>query len=161
MSLRVACCMTRQAQIPATFPQSCRRGIFLRRKRQSSRRRFLQWRQPRRNRLDFPQKRKLHPKTKAIPQRSEWKKRNCTKRRRNFLRQQRICIQICPHLRRMVLRPMERIGALKSRSRKKPQQKPRRMNTWQLVTLKCLMRRRKRASAHFSTSWTSTNWIGG
>ena len=23
--LRVACCMTRQAQIPATFPQSCRR----------------------------------------------------------------------------------------------------------------------------------------
>ena len=63
--------LMRQAQIAETFPQSCRRGICLRRKRQSSRKRFLQWRQPRRNRLDFPQKRKLHPKTKAIPQRSE------------------------------------------------------------------------------------------
>ena len=32
---------------------------------------------------------------------------------------------------------------------------------WQMVTLKCLMHRRKRANARFSTNWTSTNWIGG
>ena len=160
-SLRIPRRLMRQAQIAETFPQSCRRGICLRRKRQSSRKRFLQWRQPRRNRLGFPQKRKLHSKKKVIPWRSERKSRNCTKRRRNFLRQQRICIQICPHLRRMVLRPMERIGALKSRSRKKPLQNLRRMNTWQQITPKRLMRRMKRASARSSTSWTSMNWIGG
>ena len=151
----------RQAQIAETFPQSGRRGICLRRKRQSSRRRFLQSRQPRRSLLDYLQQKKLHPKKKMILLRRERKKRNCTKRRRNFLRQQRICIQICPHLRRMVLRPMERIGALKSRSRKKPLQNLRRMNTWQQITPKRLMRRMKRASARSSTSWTSMNWIGG
>ena len=59
------------------------------------------------------------------------------------------------------LRPMKRTGALGSRPRKKPQQKPQRMNTWQMVTLKSLMHRRKRANARFSTNWTSTNWIGG
>lgn len=98
---------------------------------------------------------------KMIPWRSERKKRNCTKRRRNFLRQQRICIQICPHLRRRVLRPMKRIGALRSRSRKKPLQNLRRMNAWQQITPKRLMRWKKRASARSSTSWTSMNWIGG
>ncbi len=48
-----------------------------------------------------------------------------------------------------------------SRSRKEPLQNLRRMNTWQQVTLKRLMHRMKRANARFSTSWTSTNWIGG
>ena len=37
----------------------------------------------------------------------------------------------------------------------------RRMNTWQQITPKRLMRRMKRASARSSTSWTSMNWIGG
>lgn len=66
-----------------------------------------------------------------------------------------------PHLRRRVLRPMKRIGALRSRSRKKPLQNLRRMNAWQQITPKRLMRRKKRASARSSTSWTSMNWIGG
>ena len=48
-----------------------------------------------------------------------------------------------------------------SRSRKKPLQNLRRMNTWQQITPKRLMRRMKRASARSSTSWTSMNWIGG
>ena len=58
--------LMRSAQIPKHLPQICRRGIFLRRKRQSSRRRFLQWRQPRRSRLDYLQQKKLHPKKKMI-----------------------------------------------------------------------------------------------
>ena len=62
---------------------------------------------------------------------------------------------------RRLLRLMKRTGALGNRSRKKPLQNLRRMNTWQMVTLKCLMHRRKRASARFSTNWTSTNWTGG
>ena len=66
-----------------------------------------------------------------------------------------------PHLRRRVLRPMKRIGALRSRSRKKPLQNLRRMNAWQQITPKRLMRWKKRASARSSTSWTSMNWIGG
>ena len=161
VSLWIPYYLMRSAQIPKHLPQICRRGIFLRRNRRSRRRRFLQWRQPRRSRLDYLQQKKLHPKKKMIPWRSERKKRNCTKRRRNFLRQQRICIQICPHLRRRVLRPMKRIGALRSRSRKKPLQNLRRMNAWQQITPKRLMRWKKRASARSSTSWTSMNWIGG
>ena len=76
-SLRIPRRLMRQAQIAETFPQSCRRGICLRRKRQSSRKRFLQWRQPRRNRLDYLQQKKLHPKKKVIL----WSGRSGTARR--------------------------------------------------------------------------------